>query len=76
VNHAESRRATDFFNSLLEVYVSEYSRAQQTARICLDQMALLSITPTIRAVLSERNYGTARRQIIGESSVQAFASRR
>jgi broad specificity phosphatase PhoE len=42
----------------LEVYVSEYSRAQQTARICLDQMGLLSAAPKIRALLNERNYGT------------------
>ncbi len=41
----------------LEVYASEYYRAQQTARICLDQMGLLSVAPLIRPVLNERNYG-------------------
>ena len=41
----------------LEVYASEYSRAQQTARIALDQIGILSVQPTIRAVLNERNYG-------------------
>jgi broad specificity phosphatase PhoE len=44
-------------NFNLEVFASEYSRAQQTARICLDQMGILSIQPKIRAVLNERNYG-------------------
>lgn len=43
----------------LEVFVSEYTRAQQTARIALDQMGLMSVVPQIRAVLNERNYGTA-----------------
>jgi broad specificity phosphatase PhoE len=42
----------------LQVYASEYSRAQQTARIALDQMGLLSIEPKIRSVLNERNYGS------------------
>jgi broad specificity phosphatase PhoE len=44
-------------NFNLEVFASEYSRAQQTARICLDQMGILSVEPKIRAVLNERNYG-------------------
>ena len=44
-------------NFNLEVYASEYSRTQQTARICLDQMGVLSVEPKIRAVLNERNYG-------------------
>lgn len=43
----------------LEVFASEYTRAQQTARIALDQMGLLSVQPQIRAVINERNYGTA-----------------
>jgi 2,3-bisphosphoglycerate-dependent phosphoglycerate mutase len=42
----------------LEVYASQYTRAQQTARIALDQMGQLSLSPTIRAVLNERDYGT------------------
>src|SRR5277367_371102 len=42
----------------LEVFVSEYARAQQTARIALDQMGLLSVAPTVTAFLNERNYGT------------------
>jgi broad specificity phosphatase PhoE len=42
----------------LEVFASEYTRAQQTARIALDQMGLLSVAPTITALLNERNYGT------------------
>jgi broad specificity phosphatase PhoE len=46
-------------NFALEVYASEYARAQQTARIALDQMGLLSIHPTIRPLLNERDYGTA-----------------
>ena len=41
----------------LEVYASEYSRAQQTARIALDQIGILSVEPNVRAVLNERNYG-------------------
>ena len=44
-------------NFNVEVFASEYSRAQQTARICLDQMGILSVDPKIRAVLNERNYG-------------------
>lgn len=44
-------------NFNLEVFASEYSRAQQTARICLDQMGILSVEPKIRPVLNERNYG-------------------
>lgn len=46
-------------NFNLEVFASEYTRAQQTARICLDQMGLLSACPRIAALLNERNYGTA-----------------
>jgi broad specificity phosphatase PhoE len=42
----------------VEVHVSEYTRAQQTARIVLDQMGLLSLKPRIRLLLNERNYGT------------------
>ena len=44
-------------NFALEVFASEYCRAQQTARITLDQMALLSTHSWIRAVLNERDYG-------------------
>jgi broad specificity phosphatase PhoE len=46
-------------NFNLEVFASEYARAQQTARIALDQMGLLSISPGVSAILNERNYGTA-----------------
>jgi len=42
----------------VEAYVSEYTRAQQTARITLDQMNLLSLKPRKRPLLNERNYGT------------------
>jgi len=42
----------------VEPYVSEYTRAQQTARIVLDQMNLLSLKPRIQPLLNERNYGT------------------
>jgi broad specificity phosphatase PhoE len=42
----------------LEIYVSEYFRANQTARIVLDQMNLLSVAPRITPFLNERNYGT------------------
>jgi broad specificity phosphatase PhoE len=45
-------------NFNLEVFASEYTRTQQTARIALDQMGLLSVTPTISPLLNERNYGT------------------
>lgn len=45
-------------NFNLEVFVSEYARARQTARIALDQMGLLSVSPTVTPVLNERNYGT------------------
>jgi broad specificity phosphatase PhoE len=45
-------------NFALEVYASEYTRTQQTARITLDQMGLLSVGPRIRALLNERDYGT------------------
>jgi len=44
-------------NFNLEVFTSEYFRAQQTARICLDQMGILSVDPKVRAVLNERSYG-------------------
>ena|SRR5271165_1849140 len=46
-------------NFNLEVFVSEYTRAQQTARIALDQMGLLSVSPAATALLNERNYGTS-----------------
>lgn len=42
----------------VEAYCSEFTRAQQTARIVLDQMNLLSLRPRIRPLLNERNYGT------------------
>lgn len=42
----------------LEVFASEYTRARQTARIALDQMGMLSVAPSIRPVLNERDYGT------------------
>jgi broad specificity phosphatase PhoE len=35
-------------NFALEVFASEYARTQQTARITLDQMGLLSVHPKIR----------------------------
>jgi broad specificity phosphatase PhoE len=44
-------------NFNLEVYASEYSRTQQTARICLDQIGILSVEPKVRASLNERSYG-------------------
>ena len=44
-------------NFALEVFVSQYSRAQQTARVVLDQMSLLSIQPRVRPLLNEREYG-------------------
>jgi broad specificity phosphatase PhoE len=44
-------------NFALEVFASEYCRAQQTARISLDQMALLSVQPRIHPLLNERDYG-------------------
>ncbi len=46
-------------NFNLELFASEYARSQQTCRICLDQMGLLSIAPRISPLLNERNYGTA-----------------
>ena len=46
-------------NFAVEVFASEYTRAQQTARITLDQMGLPSIDPKIRPLLNERDYGTA-----------------
>jgi broad specificity phosphatase PhoE len=45
-------------NFNLEVFASEYGRAQQTCRICLDQMGILSVDPRVSALLNERNYGT------------------
>lgn len=45
-------------NFALEVFASEYFRTQQTARITLDQMGLLSIDPRIQPLLNERDYGT------------------
>jgi broad specificity phosphatase PhoE len=42
----------------VEAYVSEYTRAQQTARIVLDQMNLLSLKPRIQPLINERDYGT------------------
>jgi broad specificity phosphatase PhoE len=46
-------------NFNIEIYVSEYFRAAQTARIALDEMGLLSSVPKITPFLNERNYGTA-----------------
>jgi broad specificity phosphatase PhoE len=45
-------------NFALEVFASEYTRTQQTARVALDQMGLLSIRPAIEPLLNERDYGT------------------
>jgi broad specificity phosphatase PhoE len=45
-------------NFALEAFASEYTRTQQTARITLDQMGLLSVEPRIRPLLNERDYGT------------------
>lgn len=45
-------------NFALEVFASEYTRAQQTARIALDQMGLLPVDPRIEPLLNERDYGT------------------
>jgi len=45
-------------NFALETFASEYGRTQQTARIVLDQMGLLSVTPRINPLLNERDYGT------------------
>lgn len=42
----------------VEAYASEYTRAQQTARIVLDQMDLLSLKPRIQPLINERDYGT------------------
>jgi broad specificity phosphatase PhoE len=42
----------------VEAYASEYTRAQQTARIVLDQMGLLSLKPRIQPLINERDYGT------------------
>jgi broad specificity phosphatase PhoE len=44
-------------NFALEVFASEYNRAQQTARITLDQMNLLSLKSQITPLLNERDYG-------------------
>ena len=46
-------------NFALEIFASEYVRAQQTARILLDHMGLLSMGPRISPLLNERDYGTA-----------------
>jgi broad specificity phosphatase PhoE len=46
-------------NFAVETFASEYTRTQQTARIILDQMGLLSIEPKINPLLNERDYGTA-----------------
>ena len=43
---------------MLEVFASEDTRAQQTARIALDQMGLLSVALSIHPLLNERDYGT------------------
>jgi broad specificity phosphatase PhoE len=45
-------------NFALEVFASEYARTQQTARIALDQMGLLSAAPRIQPLINERDYGT------------------
>lgn len=52
---ARWKRPGDF---AVEAYVSEYTRAKQTARIVLDQMGLLSLNPQVYPLLNERNYGT------------------
>ena len=44
-------------NFALEVFASEYFRTQQTCRIVLDQMSLLSVRPRIAPLLDERDYG-------------------
>lgn len=44
-------------NFALETFASEYTRTQQTARITLDHMGLLSVQPRIWAVSNERDYG-------------------
>src|ERR1700759_406954 len=44
-------------NFAVETFASEYTRTQQTARIALDQMGLLSIEPKINSLLNERDYG-------------------
>lgn len=38
-------------------YTSEYTRAQQTARIVLDKMGLPTVIPTIEPAINERQYG-------------------
>ncbi|WP_144152957.1 histidine phosphatase family protein [Paraburkholderia sp. BCC1885] len=45
-------------NFNIDICVSEYFRAAQTARIVLDEMGLLSATPKITPFLNERDYGT------------------
>lgn len=45
-------------NFALEVFASQYTRTQQTARIALDQMGLPSMQPAIVPLLNERDYGT------------------
>lgn len=59
------KRPGDF---AVEAYVSEYTRAQQTARITLDQMELLSLKPRIRPLLNERNYGTKYLEVMDEDA--------
>ena len=44
-------------NFALEVFVSQYARTQQTARIMLDEMGLRSMAPKIRPLINERDYG-------------------
>ncbi|HEX3406554.1 MAG TPA: histidine phosphatase family protein [Caulobacteraceae bacterium] len=53
-------------NFALEVYASEYTRTQQTARITLDQMGLLSVQPEIRPLLNERDYGSHYAKVMDE----------
>jgi len=55
-------------NFNLEIYVSEYFRANQTARIVLDQMGLLSATPKMTPFLNERNYGTTYLPVMDEDA--------
>jgi len=50
----------------VEVFASEYTRAQQTARIVLDQMDLLYLQPKINPLLNERDYGTKYAKIMDE----------
>jgi broad specificity phosphatase PhoE len=73
-------------NFALETFASEYTRTQQTGRIVLDQMGLLSVTPRINPRLNERDYGTVYDPVMdtdpdstlngSESSVEARARAR